>query len=142
MTKHTVIRTIYLYLFSLVGIVLLIIGAVNFIDMGLKAWVFTEAEKQQEINYERPPSPLYIEKQIDIASKDGKKVELSVNDYNQVQNVIAEYKQWEEKKDKIDYIKVQRQRRASMNLSLIVVGLPLYLYHWLTIRREKKLLEK
>ena len=41
---HSLVRTIYLYLFALVGLALLTIGAVRFVAMGLKAFVFTKAD--------------------------------------------------------------------------------------------------
>ena len=47
MGKHSLIRTIYLYLFACLGLVLLTIGGVRFLDMGLKAFVFTKAEQEQ-----------------------------------------------------------------------------------------------
>jgi hypothetical protein len=61
MEKHSLIRTIYLYLFSLVGLTLLIIGSVRFVDMGLKAFVFTKAEEEQSL-YSRQPAPMPIER--------------------------------------------------------------------------------
>jgi hypothetical protein len=33
----------------------------------------------------------------------------------------------------------QRQRELSGSVSMIVVGIPLYLYHWKTIQKENKL---
>ena len=39
-THYPLIRTIYLYLFALLGLALLTIGGVRFVDMGLKAFVF------------------------------------------------------------------------------------------------------
>ncbi len=33
----------------------------------------------------------------------------------------------------------QRKRQLSTSLSMILVGIPLYLYHWKTIKRESKL---
>ena len=52
MKEHTLVRTIYLYIFALLGLVLLIIGSVNFLNMGLKAFVFTQADEESRIFYE------------------------------------------------------------------------------------------
>ncbi|GAG22415.1 unnamed protein product, partial [marine sediment metagenome] len=52
---HPLVRTIYLYLFALVGLALLTIGAVRFVDMGLKAFVFTKAEELQRLYEAMPP---------------------------------------------------------------------------------------
>lgn len=102
MGKHSLIRTIYLYLFACLGLVLLTIGGVRFLDMGLKAFVFTKAEQEQR--YDVKPS-------------------LSVE-------------------PEVSYVTVKRHRDASLNLSLILIGLPLYLYHWRIIKKETKNREK
>jgi hypothetical protein len=141
MTKHTVIRTIYLYLFSLVGLVLIIIGCVNFLDMGLKAWVFTAAEQQEKYDYNRPVEPYCMEEKMRSA-KSAETFTLTEQEYEQMTYMLIDYDNWKNSQEDVDYLSSSRARRASINLSLILVGIPLYLYHWFIIRREKKLLEK
>ncbi len=102
MEKHSLIRTIYLYLFACLGLVLLTIGGVRFLDMGLKAFVFTKAEQEQRYDVSPPSSD----------------------------------------EPEVSYVTVRRHRDASLNLSLILIGLPLYLYHWRTIKKETKNKEK
>ncbi len=110
--KITWIRTIYLYLFSLVGLVLVIIAGVRFIDMGLKAWVFTEADNYVSYDYARP-APVAGEKPVVEPSKEEKEA-IQKKQTNQ-----------------------QRQRDASNSLAMIIVGLPLYLYHWRMASKRK-----
>ena len=38
------IKRIYLYLVSLIALIIIIIGAQSLIDIGLKTWVFTKAD--------------------------------------------------------------------------------------------------
>jgi len=102
MEKHSLIRTIYLYLFTCLGLVLLTIGGVRFLDMGLKAFIFTKAEQEQRYDAMSPSS---VEPEV-------------------------------------SYVTAKRHRDASLNLSLILIGLPLYLYHWRLIRKETKNKEK
>ena len=45
-THYPLIRTIYLYLFALLGLVLLTIGSIRFVDMALRAFVFTKADQE------------------------------------------------------------------------------------------------
>ena len=111
MKNNSLIRTLYLYIFALLGLVLIIIGGVRFLDMGLKTFVFTKAD--QEYNY-RYPTPV---KEID-----------SENTEEQCPELISQS----------DYITSRRQEDASINLALILIGLPLYLYHWTLIKREIK----
>ncbi len=98
MEKHSLIRTIYLYLFACLGLVLLTIGGVRFLDMGLKAFVFTKAEQEQRYGTKPPLSD----------------------------------------EPEVSYVTAKRHEDASLNLSLILIGLPLYLYHWRTIKKETK----
>ena len=132
--KHyPLIRTIYLYIFALLGLVLVIIGSVNFLNMGLKAFVFTKAEERMEIDFARPLSaPLSVDKMEEL----GKGSELSEEELALVQDWLKEYKEWQTESGKINYLVSNRHRSASINLSLILIGIPLYLYHWVTIKRE------
>ena len=106
MKNNSLIRSLYLYIFALLGLVLIIIGGVRFLDMGLKTFVFTKAD--QEYNYRYP------------ALVKGEDLE------NQCPELISQS----------DYITARRQEDASINLALILIGLPLYLYHWTLIKRE------
>lgn len=135
MEKHSLIRTIYLYLFALVGLVLIIIGGVKFVDMGLKVFVFTQAEEEQRLIYKQPFSPPYPVQRIE-EFQEGK--ELSKEEKAAIKQWLADYKDWQERRARIDPVTARRHRDASMNLALILVGLPLYLYHWRIIKRETK----
>jgi hypothetical protein len=116
MSKTKLIRTIYIYLFSLVGLVLVIISGVRFIDMGLKAWVFTEADSYVEYEYARPIA-------IDKEGMESKTEELTE----------------EEKKANNDKrVSQQRQRTAASALAQLIIGLPLYMYHWKMASRRKE----
>lgn len=136
MKHYPLIRTIYLYLFTLLGLVLLIIGGVRFVDMGLKAFVFTKAEEEQRLLRKEPPYMPYSIQKIQELQEDEEG--LSEEEKAAIGQWLADYKDWQEKRSKIDYLTSRRHRDASVNLSLILVGLPLYLYHWRIIRRETK----
>lgn len=134
--KHPFIRTIYLYLFALVGLALVIVGTVRFIDMGLKAFVFTKAEDPEKIQrtyyyYDVPISVPRIEQYQESG-------ELTEEEITSLKAWLADYEKWQEEEAKIDYLASKRHREASTNLAMILVGLPLYLYHWRIIRRETK----
>jgi len=117
MDKTKLIRTIYVYLFSLVGLVLIIISGVRFIDMGLKAWVFTEADNYTyEYEYARPV----------IIDKEG------------VESEVQELTSEEKKAQNDKRISQERQRTAANALAQLIIGLPLYLYHWRMASRRKE----
>ena len=114
MLKNSWIRTVYLYLFALLGLVLMVIGTVRLINLGLKVYIFTEAEKE-EYRYSVPaPFEPRLEK--------GTSTEVAVVDPKIPEN----------------FLKSRRQREAASVLSFLMVGLPLYLYHWMVIKKDKK----
>ena len=136
--QHSLVRTIYLYIFTLIGLMLLTIGGVRFIDMGLKAFIFTKAEEEQSLLYRQPPLLYSIEKVEEFQDKEA----LSEEEKTAIKQWLADYKDWQERSLKINYIDSRRQRDASSNLAMILVGLPLYLYHWGIIKREVRKQEK
>ncbi len=138
MQHYPLIRTIYLYSFSLIGLVLLIIAGVRFLDMGLKAFIFTKADEEQRLYKIQPPMPIPIEK-VQTAA-DGK--ELSTDERSQMKQFLADYEIWKNQNDNLDPVNSQRQRDASFNLAMILIGFPLYLYHWRIIKRETKKTEE
>lgn len=97
------IRLVYLYLFAAVGLITVIIGSIRMVDLGLKVFVFKDADK-----FEIYPTKL----------PDGKP-ELTVEEMQDRQNRET---------------RRNRQRELIGALSMLVVGLPVYLYHWKTIQ--------
>jgi hypothetical protein len=136
MRKNPIIRTIYLYLFATLGLIFLAIGAIRFIDMGLKAFVFTKAEQEQRSMYKQPPMPYALEKIEGIVETEPGKTQLTELELTQVRQWLVEYRSWKENYGQIDPVVSQRHRDSSINLSLMIVGLPLYLYHWSVIKKE------
>ena len=135
MKHYPLIRTIYLYLFALLGLVLLTIGGVRFVDMGLKAFIFTKAEEEQRLIYKQPSYvPYPVERIEGLQEEEG----LSEEEKATVKQWLADYKDWKERRSEIDPVTARRHRDASLNLALILIGLPLYLYHWRIIKKETR----
>jgi len=134
MRKPSSVRTVYLYLFALVGLAVLVIGGVRFIDMGLKAFVFTQAEEEQRFFSPQPPMPYPLEVVENLQDEEG----LSEEQKAAIQRWLADYENWKEKSSNFDYLTARRHRDASLNLALILVGFPLYFFHWRIIKRELK----
>ena len=107
------IRLLYLYLFSFIGLLITVIGSVRLIELGLKVYVFQGADKYQNT----------IPFKVDPTGK-----EISLTD--------AEREQ--QKRDNDLENKRQRERELSGALAMILVGFPLYKYHWKTIQKEGK----
>ena len=106
-----IVRKIYLYLFSAIGLVVVIIGSVQLVDLALKTFVFKKADVYLEyprVKMTSEVSPLPEPSQEEIEK------------FNQ------------EQKDS------QRQRTLANSLAMIVVGSPLYLYHWRILKKEQE----
>lgn len=131
--KKNIIRTLYLYIFAGVGLVLLTVGVVRFIDMGLKATVFTQAEsvaRLQEAQFSPPRVPVMnIERYEDAG-------EITEEELESLRRIIEDYEAQKEEWEGVDRYVARRQEEASINLAFILIGLPLYLYHWTTIKKE------
>lgn len=133
--KYLWIRTVYLYLFSLVGLVMMIIAGVSFIDMALRTFVFTQADEQERLFQKQPPLPHGIERVEELKQPQSS---LSEAEKATVSQWLEDYRRWQNESDRIDPVTAQRQRKASTNLAMIIVGAPLFLYHWSVIRKEAK----
>lgn len=109
------IRRVYLYLTSLIGLVLVLIGGVQIINLGLKTWVLTKADDQYYGGpcYSRTTAPL----------KDGEQpAELSDEECEAQRN--------EERT-------ARRQNQAANSIAFIIVGVPVWLYHWNKVKNER-----
>lgn len=104
------IRLLYLYLFSFVGLLIVIIGSVQLVNLGIKTFVFPEADM-----YTAYPAKEYL--------PDGTPVDID-------QKTIAEQQRRDQRR--------QKQRELANAVAMIVVGAPVYLYHWKTIQKESK----
>lgn len=121
----------------MLGLVLLTIGGVQFINMGLKAFVFTKADEEQNFYLKQPP-PVNVPLEKLQPAATGGQVTLSESEKQMIQLWLVDYKNWQEQQTNFDPIASSRQRDASINLALILIGLPLYFYHWVVIKKEAK----
>ena len=149
-TKNT-IRTIYLYLFSLVGLTLTIIGSVMMVNTFLKTFVFKNANYNNPYSYsETPPylSSSYNDlelKRVQTVKAQSTELELTDIQKEQVENWLIDYQAWKDREAKRvkaeaarDYVKEENQRNMATAISMIVIGFPVYLIHWLFITRDLK----
>jgi len=105
------IKKTYIYIFSAVGLVLVVIGGVQLINLGLKAWIFTKAD----IYYNYPAPVATPEKDVQIQDPDLKTLE-----QYQRNDLIS-----------------RRQQQAANAIAMIIVGTPLFWYHWRIARVSK-----
>lgn len=133
------IRGVYLYLFALLGLVLITIGSVQLVGLGLRTFILTEADAEMRMHY-APEPPLRISRDpierlpadttLDTAT-------LDAATRRALQSWAEEYERSAEVRATIDPVRSRRQRDAAGAIALLLVGLPLYMYHWRIIRRER-----
>ncbi|MEK9150658.1 MAG: hypothetical protein AAB411_01030 [Patescibacteria group bacterium] len=123
MNKYPFIRKIYLYLFALIGLVLIVIGCVRLVGLALKTYIFTKAD----VYYEYPMTRPVKNPPAGGAPTEGNKTE---EIQQPTKEEIEEYQNKQQTSN--------RQREAAESLAFIIVGLPLYLYHWSVIKKDKK----
>ncbi len=134
MEKKSLIRTTYLYIFSLIGLILLTIGGVRLVDMSLRTFVFVLADEEQKMDYVYQPIYYPMEK---ISRTEDQS--LTAEEKQQIKQMVIDYKNWQEKRSKIDPVVGRHQREFSISLALILIGLPLYFYHWRVIKKESEI---
>lgn len=126
-------RILYLYAFALVGLALVAFGAVRLMDLGLKIYVFKKADQPQDYRNMPPYPPIAIDQKTD----DIKYSETITPEQKiALESWVSEFKYWNENQKNIDYLASSRQNAASNSLAMILIGLPLYLYHWRIIKKE------
>lgn len=115
MAFNLTLRKSFLYIFASVGLILMIIAGVSLIDLGLKTYVFTKADN-------------YCYNQVGPISVDKNGTAVQMTDEQKAE----QEKQCEEQRTG------NKQSQASNAIAMLIVGLPLYVYHWIVIRRENQ----
>jgi len=127
------VRTIYLYVATLVGLGLIIAGGVQAFELLLKSTVLQQADAEERLWATQPPMPYMLDAARGLVDSDD---ELSEQELAAVRSWLQDYERWDSQRAEFDAVSARRERQAATALSLVFVGIPVYLYHWLTIRRE------
>lgn len=107
------IKKVYLYLVSLISLVILVIAGIMLINIGIKTWVFPKAD---ELTYQNVYCPQ------EVKNPDGTVVAQSpeCSDPNYAKNMSN----------------AQKQSDAAQAMSMILIATPVFLYHWRLARKE------
>ena len=125
--KGKTIKSIYFYLVSFVALMMVVFSTADVINIALKTWVFTAADKDM---YAYPRAACEIpaqqavppgEKSVPAPSKEDC---LKQNEENIKQQELSRT--------------AQKQRDVVRDLSMIVVGIPLFLIHWTILRKKEE----
>lgn len=120
--KAVIIKTVYFYVVSLIGLMMVVFSVADLVNLGLKTWVFPKADLNE---YKQPSCAVSIYKDPNLKETD--------EQYQQRLKACEETQVSEEEARAI-----RNQRDAVRDISFFVVGLPLFLYHWITVRKDQK----
>ncbi len=104
-----IIRLIYLYTFSAIGLILIVISSVKMIDIFLRSYVFKNADMIYS----------YIPENLNETEKE---------------KIIQMEEQ--SRKIQIESIRSERQKIISSSISMFIIGLPLFVYHWRILKKD------
>jgi hypothetical protein len=107
------LKKAYLYLVSVISLIIAVIGAIILINMALKTWVFPKAD-QTYYSYPCPMSP------------EGKAT--TTCDQAMIE---------QQKKQDAENRAAQKQRDAAQALAMIIVATPVWYFHWRMARKEQ-----
>lgn len=138
--KYAWIRTVYLYLVSIITLVMIIFSASQLMNIVLKTWIFTEAGKVEDAQMRGMPTPLYpgkIDEKTDAQAVVGCKEKCGFTDdqKKQAETWLSDYNQWKKNSSNVSG---QRQLEAVRALSMLVVAVPIFWWHWVLITRDRK----
>lgn len=140
--EHGVIRPAYFYFISLASLLMIVIAGGMLINLALKTWVIKNADQpnqpyavSQMVKSSAPSSAIYsetaaLQSVIDCGAKCGiedKTVTLAKQwlvDYSDWQKVSADYN--------------NKQRQAASAIPFVLLGIPLFWYHWSVVRKESR----
>ena len=84
-------------------------------------------------------------KRVQTVKAQSTELELTDIQKEQVENWLIDYQAWKDREAKRvkaeaarDYVKEENQRNMATAISMIVIGFPVYLIHWLFITRDLK----
>lgn len=121
--KAVVIKTIYFYLVCFVALMTVVFSTADLINIALKTWIFTKADTNDYYYGPAITCPTPMDKSLSETTTAQIKADCEkqqkINEEQSENNRIA-----------------QKQSNVVRDISLIVVGIPLFLYHWRIVRKK------
>lgn len=115
----TIIKNIYLYLVSFVALMMIIFSTADLLNIALKTYVFTKADYNFYYGPTCVPAPVSAGTSTPLKGEGC----LSAD---------------EQKKQNEDQRTAQNQRDLVRDISMIVVAIPVFLYHWKIVRNKEE----
>ncbi|MEZ4180681.1 MAG: hypothetical protein R3B41_04220 [Candidatus Doudnabacteria bacterium] len=143
----TWIKKVYLYLVSLISLIILIIAGIILLNTAFSTWIFTKADENY-YGYIEPPycgdsNPLPVEPAVKPEMQAEPAMDLNASSEEQADIAIyrdprCDDSDWEakQKQQEQDRKTARNQSQASSALAMILVTSPVFYYHWKLARKE------
>ncbi len=131
MTKKTkIVKTVYLYVVSMVSLLFVAIGSYTLFSTALKTYVLTQAEKggYSRCN-EQPPVNNFDFKSSSLTTEEQKV---------QIEQMLKDYETWKANNTGEQCYTAERQSSIVDALATLFISLPLFIFHWKLARKEKE----
>lgn len=139
MTEKTkLIRTVYLYLAALISLIFVAVGAGRIMNAGIKYVLFPEAEKKSyyECNIQPPMYGYGETKEVERLKTSAVATE---DQREQIDNLLKDYVYWKENQSGEKCLLPARQNNFVDSFTMILIALPIMLFHWRIIKKEKEI---
>ncbi len=110
------LKKAYLYLVSVIALVIAVVGAIILLNMALKTWVFPKADRDYYYG-----GPCYSTKPVAV---------------NEAPAECTPEEEAKQKQIADDNRSAQKQRDAAQALAMLLVATPVWYFHWRMARRE------
>ena len=138
--KKSIIRLVYLYLVGLIGLVVFLIGGIGLVNMGFQALLHVDTNSYynspKDVCLGRFGSQYYGPKSIPApvattpAPSDVKPVDVNSQEFK---DCVKEEDDRAAKQASND-----RRREIALALAQLILGAPIWLYHWRVIQRDHR----
>ncbi|MBF8280871.1 MAG: hypothetical protein HW383_644 [Candidatus Magasanikbacteria bacterium] len=118
------VRNIYLYIVSLITLIMMLVATHSLIDVALRTWVFTKVDIEQSCPYEPYYYGPYPAKPMAADGKLSEAERLKLCEENKKQQTIQRIS--------------ERQRELVRDIALLLIGIPLFAVHMLIIRKDRR----
>lgn len=130
-TKTKFIRSIYLYLAALISLIFVAVGTGRLLNTALKFYLFPKAEKGGYNQCNQTPPAYNFDKNAyaGVATPDQK---------IQLENLLRDYDEWKKNNTGEECYSAQRQSETVDALTMLIIAMPILLFHWKIIKKDKE----
>lgn len=118
---RNILKMIYLYLLSFVGIIVTVVASIGLLNLVLRHYVFQVDSPEYYADICRSPIPANGKEMTTPTEEKIKECEITERERTEKQ------------------LSNQIKYELSGEIAALIIGLPLWLYHWRLIRKEREL---